>query len=288
MLEAKLNFSILISLYAGERADYLRLSLESLRVQTLPPDEVVLVHDGPITPELQEVVAEYMEKLPLRPVYIEQNSGLSHALNAGLKECRNEWVARMDTDDISKPHRLAVLAREIHLHPEADIIGSYARRINEHGKRGGEIHMPSNHETIRKYIWTCPMIHPSVCYKKDKILAVGGYNPDAGPRQDDYELWFRCAKAGYVFHNVPELLIQYRFTRDNIRKNNFRVGLARFKQGIKGNKMLGFGPVAYIGVFVPLFRSMLPYPLNIWFQKLLNNINPRHMVEKEEDVNNPG
>ena len=278
------HFSILMSLYAGERPDYLRLSLESLRVQTLPPNEVVLVHDGPITPELQEVVAEYMEKLPLKPVYIEHNSGLSHALNVGLKACHNEWVARMDTDDISKPHRLAVMAREIQLHPEVDIMGSFARRIDDKGIRGGELHRPVHHATIRKYIWTCPMIHPTVCYKKDKILAIGGYNPSAGPRQDDYELWFRCARAGYIFHNVPELLLQYRFTSDNIRKNNIRVGIARLKQGIKGNIMLGYGPIAYVGVFVPLVRALLPYPLNVWLHKMLYRMNPRHRIEADADV----
>lgn len=271
-----MNFSILISLYAGENSSSLRLSLESLRLQTLPPNEVVLVHDGPITQDLERVVVEYMDKLPLRPVYIEENTGLSNALNIGLKQCQNAWVARMDTDDICKPERLALQADFIEKNPNVDILGSYAITIDETGAEKKLLKVPLEHNRIKKLIWSCPMIHPTVCFRKDKILALGGYNPDAGPRQDDYDLWFRCAAAGYTFANIPKPLLLYRFTDDQIRKNTLKVGYYRLKVGFKGNRRLKAGPVAYLGVMVPFVRAMLPYPLNVWLYKMLSKVNPRN------------
>jgi glycosyltransferase involved in cell wall biosynthesis len=271
-----MNFSVLISVYKKERPDYLKASLESLACQTMPVGEIVLVHDGPITPELQAVITHYKQRLPLKPVYLKTNQGLSKALNAGLKECANEWVVRMDTDDVCLPERLEVTAACLRDHPEADIMGSFARIIDRDGKQGKLLRVPSESEKIRKLIWTCPMIHPTVCYRKDKILAVGGYKPEAGPRQDDYDLWYRCASAGLVFRNIPRPLLHYRFTDENIRKNSLKVGYYRMKTGFRGNRALGYGPLAYLGVTIPFFRALLPYPLNVWLYKAMNKLNPRN------------
>ena len=96
-----------MSLYKKEHPEYLRLALDSMINQTVKPDEIVLVEDGPLTEELYAVLKEYKEKYPelLHVVVNKKNLGLGLALNVGLKACRNELVARMDTDDISKPDR---------------------------------------------------------------------------------------------------------------------------------------------------------------------------------------
>ena len=101
------KYSVLMSLYKKEHPEYLRPALDSMINQTVKPDEIVLVEDGPLTEELYTVVEEYKAKYPdlLHIVVNEKNLGLGLALNEGLKVCRNELVARMDTDDISKPDR---------------------------------------------------------------------------------------------------------------------------------------------------------------------------------------
>jgi glycosyltransferase involved in cell wall biosynthesis len=271
-----MKFSVLMSLYINENPVYLGLSLQSLEEQTRSPDEIVLVQDGPISKEQEEIIAHYRKILPVKDIIIQKNQGLSKALNIGLENCSNEWVARFDTDDICLPERLELQAKYIAENPSADIVGGFARRMDENGKVGEKIKVPVGSETIRKLIWTCPMIHPTVCYRRDKILAAGGYDPDAGPRQDDYDLWFRCAAAGYEFHNIPQPLLLYRFTEANMRRNSLKVGYHRLKVGFRGNKKLGYGVKAYVGVMVPFFRAMLPYPLNIWVYKLLHRFNPRN------------
>jgi len=265
-----------MSLYAKEKPDCLQKCLESIKNQHLKPNEVVLVKDGPITPEHDVVIAGYQDEIPLTVVTLAKNQGLSKALNAGLRHCNNDWVVRMDTDDICQPERLAKQAEFIQNNQNVDILGSYAITIDETGAEKKLLKVPLDHKRIKKLIWSCPMIHPTVCFRKDKILALGGYNPDAGPRQDDYDLWFRCAAAGYTFANIPKPLLLYRFTDDQIRKNTLKVGYYRLKVGFKGNRMLKAGPIAYLGVMVPFVRAMLPYPLNVWFYKLLSKVNPRN------------
>ena len=101
-----MKFSVLISLYYKENPDFLRQSLDSVFTQTLPPDEVVLVEDGPLTAELDAVVDEYVRRYQsLHIVKLPKNMGLGNALNEGLKHCSNELVARMDTDDICYANR---------------------------------------------------------------------------------------------------------------------------------------------------------------------------------------
>lgn len=101
-----MKFSVLMSLYIKENPQYLRECFESLVAQTHPADEIVLVFDGAVTPELEAVVSEFETKLPLNLVKLPKNLGLGKALNEGLKHCSPDWVFRMDTDDICVPERL--------------------------------------------------------------------------------------------------------------------------------------------------------------------------------------
>ena len=102
-----MKFSVLMSLYIKENPQYLRECFESLVAQTHPADEIVLVFDGAVTPELEAVVSEFETKLPLNLVKLPKNLGLGKALNEGLKHCSHDWIFRMDTDDICVPDRFA-------------------------------------------------------------------------------------------------------------------------------------------------------------------------------------
>ena len=99
-----MKFSVLLSVYRKEQPAYLRQSLDSIFTQTLLPDEVVLVKDGPLTDALDEVAEDYCRKYPvIRVVPLSENQGLGRALNEGLKHCSYDLVTRMDTDDVAKP-----------------------------------------------------------------------------------------------------------------------------------------------------------------------------------------
>lgn len=267
-----MKFSVLLSLYNRESPHYLKLALDSLLSSSLLPDQIVIVKDGPLTTDLEDVLSSYsgIDYLSL-PV----NRGLSFALNAGLTICRNELVARMDTDDICHPERFRRQIEYIMQNPMIDVVGTYAIKIDEEGKECGMLKVPISHDDIQRYIWTCPFIHPTVMFCKSKIEKIGSYNPDSGLRQDDYELWFRCAVKGLLFANIPEPLFYYRFFKNSVQKNSIRVGWSRLKVGFKGCYKLHQPLWTYIGVSMPLFRALLPYPLNIIFNRLMIRLNPR-------------
>ena len=117
------KYSVLMSLYVKEKPEYLRLAIDSMPNQTVTPDEIVIVEDGPLNDSLYSVLDEYEGKVTR--VRSEKNIGLGLALNVGLKACRNELVARMDTDDISKPDRCEKQLKRFEEKPELAIVGAW-------------------------------------------------------------------------------------------------------------------------------------------------------------------
>ncbi len=212
-----MSFSVLMSLYAKERPDFLRQSLESVFAQTLPPDEVVLIEDGPLTEELYSVVEEYSKNHhELRVVALPINGGLGNALNEGLKHCTYELVARMDTDDIAKPNRFQKQVHFMVAHPE---ISSCSAWIEEFIDSVDNIvlikKIPETNEEILNYGKSrCPINHPAAIYRKSAIIESGGY----GPFPEDYYLWGRMLTKGYKLHNIQESLLYFRSSKDMYKR----------------------------------------------------------------------
>lgn len=270
------DFSVLMSVYQKENADYLRLSLDSVFSQTRRASQVVIVIDGPLTTELEGVIREFQEKYPeLNTVPLSSNCGLSRALNIGLKHCRYNIVARMDTDDICFHNRFELQIAEFEKDSNLDVLGSYATMIDEDGRELKTMTVPISNKDIANKVWTCPFIHPTVIFKKDRIIGVGSYNFDAGPRQDDYDLWFRCVASKLNCRNLAEPTLYYRFFADSIGRNSIDVGWARFKVGIKGAIKCKCSPIAYLGVCYPLIRSVMPKKVQALLYQFSDKINPR-------------
>ena len=269
-------FSVLLSLYSKEEPDFLAIALNSVFTQTVKPEQVVLVLDGPIGEELKAVVRKFKGVYSALDVYPqEKNKGLSTALNIGLEKCRNEIVFRMDTDDVCYPNRFERVLKEYEGHPELEIVGSFATMIDEDGNEIKGMCAPTSQEEIYRKVWTCPFIHPTVSFKKSALMRIGSYNPNSGPRQDDYELWFRCVENGLKCKNIDEPLLYYRFFKDSIARNNIKVGWYRAKVGIKGSWRCKCSPIAYLGVCYPLVRSLMPAFVRRAMYNVADKINPR-------------
>lgn len=204
-------FSVLLSVYYNEHSHYLRQSLDSLFNQSLQPSEVVLVKDGELTPELDNVIAEYTARyLQLRIVNLKQNQGLGKALNEGLKHCSYDLVARMDTDDIAKPDRFEKQIKAFQKYPELDIVGAW---IDEFEHNTSNIistrKLPENHEDIYRFAKKRnPENHPVIMFRKKAVLAAGGYQHF--PLFEDYYLWIRMLQNGAKFYNIQESLLYFR------------------------------------------------------------------------------
>ena len=204
-------FSLLLSTYGGDTPEFLRLAFTStVQEQTRRPDEVVLVQDGPVPPELAETIADLAatSPVPVKHVVMEDNVGLGPALDRGLEACAHEIVARMDSDDVSRPDRFE---RQLPLvEAGADIVGS---GLYEFGSGVDDVvgrrTPPTDPGTIRRVIrFRDPFNHPTVVYRRSAVLAAGGYTDMA--LMEDYLLFTRMVEAGARPANVAEPLVYYR------------------------------------------------------------------------------
>lgn len=265
------QITVLMSVYNG--LPYLQESINSILNQSFKDFEFIIIEDCSSDTSL-EVLKSYAKKdRRIRLIKNTENKGLGANLKKGVELAKGDYIARMDDDDISLPHRLQTQLDFAQANPEIDIIGSFATDINEKGDDIGLRKMPTSHEDIIKYIWTCPIIHPTALIKKESLLKAGSYGDEK--RRQDYALWFRCAKHSLKFANIPEPLLKYRFADEYFKKNNFPALITQAKIGWKGCIQVKASPVAYIGVAVPLIRSLFPKFIQRWLAKLQKHFDPR-------------
>lgn len=196
-----------MSLYQREQPAYLAACFDSLLAQTVQPQEIVLVLDGPVGTALQACIDDYRNRLPLHIVPLPQNVGLGRALNAGLEHCHHEWIMRMDTDDVCVPGRFALQWAYIQAHPETAVFSGQVAEFSTdtahctHTKR-----IPQEHAAIVRYAARRnPFNHMAVAYRKSAVLAAGGYRHHQW--MEDYNLWLRMLAVGQLSHNLPDVLV---------------------------------------------------------------------------------
>ena len=272
-----MKLSVLLSVYGSESPDYLKQCFNSFLEQKRAADEIVLVEDGPLTPELNHIINSFLPVLPIQQVKLDVNVGLGMALNTGLLVCNGEYVARMDTDDILLPERFMVQLKFMEQFPEIDLAGCYATEIDERKSIKGIRSMPTGHTDIVNSLWTNPFIHPSVIFKRKKLLSVGSYNTKLRRRQD-YELWFRCAKNGFKFANIPQSLIYYRFTEVTHKKQTIGLAWEQALIGLNGTAALKMPVWKRLACFIPFVRSLLPVNLQNWLYSALKRFDPRQQT----------
>ena len=271
------SVTVLMSVYNGE--DYLNAAIDSILGQTYEDFEFLIVDDAS-TDGSRACLQHWAEQDDrIRLVLKDVNEGLGQALHDGVNMAKAPLIARMDGDDIAEPGRLRKQVAYFEEHPETDILGTWALDIDEEGREKQYRRYPTEHEEIVRLIWTNPLVHPSVMMRKEAVQSVGSYDPDVRKRQD-YELWFRCVAGGLRLANYPEPLLRYRFTGDYYDRNDLRVAWGQAKIGWQGCRRVGTSPMAYLGVAVPLLRSLLPRALNAGLHKLLHRVDPR----RDDDV----
>lgn len=217
-----------MSVYAKEKPEYFRLALESMINQTVKPDEIIIVQDGPLPKELYDTVWEYNKCYPklIKIIVSEKNIGLGLALNLGLQYCRNEVIARMDTDDISLKKRCETQLRFFNENSDLDIVGgNISEFIEEEDIIIAYRNLPLTDIEIKTFMKKrCPFNHMSVMFKKDSVIKAGGYKDLFW--NEDYYLWIRMAENGSVMANTGTILVNVRAGKDMYQR---RGGIRYFK-----------------------------------------------------------
>ena len=260
-----MDFSVLLSVYRKEKPEYLRQSLDSILAQTALPAEIVMVEDGPLTPELYAVLEEYKKDPRWKAVPLPENMGLGKALNAGLQACSYELVARMDTDDIARPDRFEKQLAAFEADPGLAICGSQALEFQGTPDQVvSHKEVPLEDGDIRKYARRRnPFNHPTVMYKKSAVIKAGSYQHAMW--FEDYYLWARMLAKGFRGQNLPEDLLWFRAGEDmfgrrggwkyvksavSVKYKLWRMGVSGF-----GDFLVSAGGQAVVGLMPNGLRS---------------------------------
>jgi glycosyltransferase involved in cell wall biosynthesis len=258
-----------MSIYVKEDPSNFNRAMESIwDEQTIRPDEIVLVEDGPLTPSLYEAVHKWKIKLfsVLKVVSLAENVGLGDALNAGLEVCRYELVARMDTDDIALPDRFEKQLKVF----DDDAIDICSGFVGEFEKDEKSIvsyrKVPKSDEQIKKFAKKRnPLNHPAVIFRKSVVKKVGGYRKLLW--FEDYYLWVRMIQNGAVFYNIQEPLVYMRAGYGQLQR---RRGIVYAASEVTLQKK--FLESGFIGYFEFLRNLSIRFIARIVPQKLIRQI----------------
>jgi glycosyltransferase involved in cell wall biosynthesis len=227
-----MKLAVLLSVYKDEKPDYLHQALTSIwNDQTLKPDQVVLVKDGPLTIELESVVESWQHLLgdTIEIVQLKKNVGLGAALNVGLQSVSSELVARMDTDDIALPdrfeHQVQFMDENLDVVASSGLVEEWDSELVR--KLGTRL-LPFSSEKLGVYAKRrSPLSHPAAIYRRQEILSVGGYPPLR--KAQDYGLWSLLLTKGYKLANVGNVLVRMRAGDDLYSRRNWRQFISEFQ-----------------------------------------------------------
>lgn len=213
-------YSVLMSVYHKADPAFFHAALESLVTQTVPSDDVVIVCDGPLTPQLDEVLETYQNQYPatFRIVRLEQNVGIGEAANVGLSHCKNDLIAKMDADDIAVPQRCEWQLARFAQCPELTVLGGYIAEFDQDPDHPTTIReVPLTNDKIRVFARRRqPFNNTTVMYRRSAVLKVGGYNKMR--RCEDFDLYTRLLCAEYYCENLSEVLVQVRVDQDALAR----------------------------------------------------------------------
>ena len=265
------NYSVLMSVYYKEKPEYLQQAIESIQKQTLPTNDFVLVCDGPLTLELDKVVQTKQQEMGnvLKVVRLPENVGLGNALNEGVKHCKNELVARMDSDDVSYPDRCNKQIKIFNEHPEIAICSGTVEEFSVSIECiDGRRLLPETNEEILSFAKKRnPFNHPCVMYKKSAVDAVGSYQDFY--LLEDYYLWIRMLVNGAKFYNIQESLLYFRFSPAMFKRRGgwkYAMDELHFQSLLRQKKFISWS--TYIkNVVIRLVTRLMPNRLRAFVYK---------------------
>lgn len=240
------RYSVLMSVYQKEDAEFLCEALDSMMQQTICPDEIVLVEDGPLTEELYDAITGFVKSHPnlFNIVQLDENRGLGYALAAGLPQCRNEIVARMDSDDYSFPTRMEKQLQAL-VSGNLDMVGSqiiefivdpaHPVTVSDLPESAADIQIFSKKRN--------PFRHPSMVFRKSKALQAGNYSGEF-LYFEDWDLFNRMLSEGCSALNLHETLVAMRVNKDfYARRGGFKYlpHIWKFKREQLRNGYFTFG-----------------------------------------------
>ncbi len=265
------DYSVFISVYSKVNPTFFKESLDSIINQTYKPKEIILVKDGPLNDELDNIISEYENNYAnlFKILKFEQNKGAGEAYNLAIKKCTCKYGAIMDSDDIADLTKFEKQMIYLNNHPRVDVIGTNAIEFidNKENVVSTRI-MPETDDELKKFAHgRCPMIQPTVVFRVQAVKDAGSYQNSK--LTEDYDLYIRMIKNGCIFHTFQEILYYIRTSEDffsrrggikylkpilGFKYKHYKSGFFTFKEFIKTST-------------ASLIVSLMPNKLRTFFYK---------------------
>ncbi|MDE5876441.1 MAG: glycosyltransferase [Muribaculaceae bacterium] len=259
------TISVLMSVYKFEKAANLNQSLHSVwSDQILKPIEIILVEDGSLNKDLYDVIDEWKKVLGNKLVLLmnEANLGLTKSLNKGIEIAKGDYIARMDSDDISNPERFNRQAAFLDQNPDIDVVGGSIQEFNHNNNNIFIRKFPLEASEVRKYICkACPVAHPTVMIRRRVFDAGNRYNEKFRTSQD-IALWYELVSKGYKIANIEYITLKFRREDDVFKRRSTKKAkdeLIIYLNGIK--KLHGIFSWRYIYPLMRYFFRIMPTSL---------------------------
>jgi len=206
MGETDMKFSVLMCVYKNDNPEYFKEAIESVINQTVKPDEIVLVVDGPVSDEINQVIMNYENEKFFKIIRLKDNVGHGNARRIGLEHCSYELVALMNADDVSVPERFEKQLKCFEENKNLSIVGGNIKEfIGSIDNIVGSREVPEDDIEIKAFMRKrCPFNQMSVMFKSSEVIKAGGYLD--WYCNEDYYLWLRMYQNGATFRNIKDCL----------------------------------------------------------------------------------
>ena len=261
-------FSVCMSVYRNDKSDDFKLAVNSVYKQTIQPDEIIIVVDGPVGDNLKLAILDLQKEIPiLNVIYLTENMGHAIARQTALDAARNELIAIMDSDDISLPNRFEKQLIAFGNFPDVSVVGGLINEfVGDEANVVGTRWVPENNYEICSYMKDrCPMNLVTVMMRKKHICDVGGYID--WYCEEDYYLWVRLYLKGYKFYNIQDNLVNVRVGKEMYSR---RGGMKYFKSEIHlqkfmlDNNIIGYGRYCINIIKRLIVQVLLPNNIRGW------------------------
>lgn len=269
------RFSVVLSTYSGEQAAHLERCLSSLVDQSVPPDEIVVVLDGPVPDDQLAVLSEFerLHKGLLKTVQNEHNLGRGKARNVGVDHASHDWVAIMDSDDVCYPNRFELQLDRLASSAADIVVGWQSEFENDDEQNIVAIkRCPTDPDELKRSLkFRCLIPNPSIMFRRDLFLQAGGYG-DYRKINEDHELFIRLAMAGARFEVIEQVLINVRIDPDQRSRRGVSVLMDdyRFRIGLYRSNYYNMAELVWYGLLITGFR-LLPSALKTLLYRALRS-----------------
>lgn len=197
-------------------ASHVGRAIDSILRQSFRDWELIVVDDA--SEDASAIIVSSFKDSRIRLLSNHQNRGIAFSLNRGIRESQGEHIARMDADDISLPHRLAIQIKFLSEHPEVGICGSWVKCFGM--GRSFQVTWPIGKACLRSYmLFDTPFAHPTVCLRRSILEKSGLEYDEQLMAAQDYDLWFRCSEWTQL-DNIPKVLLLYRIHRNSVTQTH--------------------------------------------------------------------